>query len=143
MGTRLLQYAGRIHLTVGILTVAFFGFTGHWMDGVHDHLVGYDTTTRMLFRSVHIYILLVGIAHFFLGLNYQPATVLWRQALQGIGSLLLLAAPFYLGIAFFTEPWLEELARPYTRPALYAMFGGGLAYFAAWMIPAVRQKATA
>jgi hypothetical protein len=47
-------------------------------------------------------------------------------AVQSAGSIALLLVPILLTVAFFTEPFLTDLARPYSRPAAYLAMGGGL-----------------
>lgn len=114
----------RLHLLVGILGIVAFLGTGQYMDRMHDHLRGQPDVVRMLFRSDHIYLLLAAVTNASLGLYFQPAASAWRTSLQAIGSLALLAGPPLFLIAFFTEPWLTELARPWTRPAVYLALGG-------------------
>jgi hypothetical protein len=96
------------------------------MDRAHDHLRGLDDTTRMLFRSTHIYLLFASLLNVLLGLYLVGEEAAWRRWLQQGASLLLLAAPPLLGIAFLTEPWLSGLERPWSRPALYVSLAGVL-----------------
>jgi len=114
----------RLHLVLGILGILAFLATGQYMDRWHDHLRGYDDTTRMLFRSTHIYILLAAVTNAMTGLYLRPADASWRRVLQAIGSLALLAGPPLLLAGFCTEPYLSGLARPWSRPAIYLALGG-------------------
>jgi hypothetical protein len=41
-------------------------------------------------------------------------------------SAIVLVAPIALIAGFFLEPHLADFVRPYTRPALYALFGMGV-----------------
>ncbi len=113
----------RLHLVVGLVGVVAFLLTGQYMDRAHDHLHGMDPTPRLLFRSTHIYLLLASLINFALGLYLSPTSG-WRVWLRHAGSLLVLIAPPLLLIGFFVEPWLTELARPFSRPALYGALAG-------------------
>jgi hypothetical protein len=115
----------RLHLAVGLVGLLAFLASGQYMDRRYDHLQGLDDTTRMLFRSTHIYLLFASLLNLAMGLYLAPAAG-WRRRLQWLGSALLLAAPALLAVAFLTEPWLTGLARPYTSPAVYASVGGML-----------------
>ncbi len=117
----------QIHLWVGLLGVGAFLASGLYMDVRYDHLSGMDVETRLIFRSTHIYLLLTSLLNLIAGV-YARMTSGWRGWLQGAGSVLLVAAPVLCGIAFLREPWLGELARPFSAPANYAAFGGTLAH---------------
>ena len=114
----------RLHLLLGIAGIVAFLATGQYMDRWHEHLRGYDDTTRMLYRSTHIYILLAAATNAMTGLYLRPAGARWRRGLQLIGSLALLAGPPLFLAGFCTEPYLSGLARPYSRPAIYLALGG-------------------
>lgn len=114
----------RLHLILGILGIIAFLATGQYMDRFHDHLRGSDDTTRMLFRSTHIYILLASVTNAMTGLYLRPTYSRWRRALQLVGSLALLAGPPLFLIGFCREPYLSGLARPWSRPAIYLALGG-------------------
>ena len=121
----------RLHLIVGLAGIVAFLATGAYMDRVHGHLRGYDETTRLLYRSTHIYLLLAAVTNLGLGLYLSPASARWRRVLQAIGSILLLVAPWLFLAGFCTEPYLSELQRPWTRPAVYGSFAGALLHLAA------------
>jgi hypothetical protein len=120
-----------LHLVVGIAGVVGFVLTGQYMDRVHDHLRGMDDTTRLLFRSTHLYLLFVSLINVGLGLYLRPRGG-WRRWMQSLGSLVLLAAPFVAVAGFCTEPWLTGLARPYTRPLAYGCLAGMLLHLACY-----------
>jgi predicted permease len=44
--------------------------------------------------------------------------------MQQAGSLMILVGPVLLSAAFFVEPGLAGLERPFTRPAVIAAFAG-------------------
>jgi hypothetical protein len=114
----------RLHLITGLLALGAFLASGQYMDRTYDHLRGLDDTTRMLFRSTHIYLLFAALLNLALGLHLAVEKSGWRRWLQGVGSVLLLTAPILLAVAFLTEPWLPGLDRPYSRPAIYGSLAG-------------------
>jgi hypothetical protein len=112
--------------------VAFLA-SGQYMDLYHDHLRGLDDTTRMLFRSTHIYLLFSALLNVALGLYLVVDPGGWRRWLQRGGSALLLVAPLLLAAGFLTEPWLAGLERPYSRPAIIgSLVGMGLHLLSRW-----------
>ena len=116
----------RLHLLIGLISLAAFLASGQYMDLCYDHLRGLDDATRMLFRSTHIYLLFTALLNLVLGVYLPAASPGWRCWLQRTGSLFLLAAPLLLGVAFLTEPWLTGLERPYTQPAVIGCLVGVL-----------------
>lgn len=114
-----------LHLVVGIVGVVGFLATGQYMDKVHDHLRGMEYVQRLLFRSTHINLLLVSLLNLALGLYLKPA-LRWRYWVRSVGSVVLIAAPILAAVAFFTEPWLSDLDRPYTRLLAYGCLAGML-----------------
>lgn len=129
----------RLHLLLGIAGIVAFLATGQYMDRWHEHLRGYNDTTRMLYRSTHIYILLAAVTNAMTGLYLRPAGARWRRGLQLIGSLALLAGPPLFLVGFCTEPYLSGLARPYSRPAIYLTLAGVLLHLIA-AIPGRRRE---
>ncbi len=116
-----------IHFWFGFVGIVIFLLTGQYMDKVYNHLAGMPNDVRMLFRSSHIYLLLVSVANLALGLHLRRFTDSVKRVLQYGVSAVLLITPFLILAGFFWEPHMEELLRPYTRPALYALFGAGIA----------------
>lgn len=114
------------HLIAGLGGIAAFLVTGLYMDRVHGHLRGYDDTVRMLYRSTHIYVLLSAVINTMLGLYLRPAESRWRRVLQLLGSVALLAGPPMFVAAFCTEPYLSDLARPWSRIAIYLVLAGAV-----------------
>lgn len=112
------------HLFVGLAGIGGFLATGLYMDRVHGHLRGYDDTVRMLYRSAHIYLLLSAVINAMTGLYLTWAESPGRRVLQVLGSAaLLVASPLFL-LGFCTEPYLADLARPWSRVAVYLVFSG-------------------
>jgi Kef-type K+ transport system membrane component KefB len=77
-----------------------------------------DNTVRMLYRSTHIYILAAALVNIGVGSYYQNRTGRWQRIVQTIGSIFILVPPLLLLMAFFTEPLLSRLQRPYSRPGV-------------------------
>lgn len=116
----------RAHLVVGLAGIVAFLATGLYMDRFHGHLRGYDDTLRMLYRSTHIYVLLSAVINTTMGLYLRPADSTWRRAAQTLGSIALLAGPPFFLAGFCTEPYLSDLARPWSRPAIYLALAGAV-----------------
>ncbi len=127
------------HLWMGIAGIGAFLLTGLYMDRAHGHLRGYDDTVRMLYRSTHIYVLLSAVTNTMLGLYLQQAESLWRRSLQRLGSAALLAGPPLFVAGFCTEPYLSDLARPWSRFAIYLALGGAMLHLSA-AIPQLRSE---
>jgi hypothetical protein len=121
----------RLHLAVGLVGVIGFLLTGQYMDRVHDHLRGMDDARRLLFRSTHLYLLFGSLLNLALGLHLSPAAG-WRLWVRSAGSLLVLSTPVFAAIGFFTEPWLSDLDRPYTRPTAYGALAGLVLHLICW-----------
>jgi hypothetical protein len=128
----------RIHLAVGILALAAFAASGQVMlrHVPPMHLLGDDV--RLMYRSRHIYLLGSGIANVLLGLYVVLRKELWRRGIQYAGSVLLLAAPLLLGLAFVTETG-HGLDRTWRSSfGLFVMLGRTLLHF----IAATRREDT-
>lgn len=118
----------RLHLAVGLIALAAFLASGFYMRLGPDRVPSLDDATRLLFRSSHIYLLFAALLNVVLGLYSEPAPGGWRLWIRRAGSLLVLAAPVLLGMAFLREPWLTGLDRPYARPAVVGSFVGVLCH---------------
>lgn len=116
----------KTHLWVAALGLLVFVLQGQYMDHVHDHLVNMDDAPRMLYRSSHIYLLLVSVINSVMGVHLRYDGSRLQRLSLGIISGIVLLAPIFLLIGFFVEPGLDRLARPFTRPALYGLFGTGV-----------------
>lgn len=125
----------RLHLALGLITLIAFVLTGQYMDRYHGHLHDMAPAPRLLFRSAHIYLLFSGLLNCAVGLIALPPAEIWRRVLAVIGSLLLLTTPPLFLLAFFKEPWLEQLARPYARPAIFGATAGVLLHVLARLSP--------
>ena len=134
----------KTHLIVGILGLILFVLQGQYMDLALAHLVGMEDAPRMLFRSSHIYLLLAALLNVVLGIYMRGNIRFLIPKLQLVVSSIVLVAPFALLAGFFLEPHLADFMRPYTRPALYALFGIGvilsLVGVFGWLDPAESQS---
>jgi hypothetical protein len=120
-----------VHRGVGLAAVVLFAGTGLYMHVRYDHLHGMSDTTRLLFRSTHIYLLFSGLLNLALGLHLATAAAALPRRLQQLGSVLVLLGPLLLLSAFLREPFLGGLARPFTSPAVYTtLVGMGLHWLA-------------
>lgn len=121
----------RIHLAWGILTLAAFAASGQVMLRHSPPMHVLSDDARLMYRSRHIYLLGSGIANVLIGLYLMPCRAFWRRSLQFTGSLLLLAAPLLLGMAFVTEPGhgIDRTWR--SGMGLKMMLGGTILHFVA------------
>jgi hypothetical protein len=126
----------RIHLVWGILALVAFAVSGQVMLRHVPPMRLLSDDVRLMYRSRHIYLLGSGIANGLLGLYAVPRRELWQRGVQFAGSLLLLAAPVLLGMAFMAETGhgLDRTWR--SGRGLQAMVGGTLLHFMA----AVRRE---
>jgi hypothetical protein len=116
----------RLHLIVGLATLAVFVLTGQYMDKFHEHLLHTPDAPRLLFRSRHIYLLMAGLVNISLGLYLARQAAGWRRHAQTVGSGLLLLAPALLLYAFFTEPFRQGWEQPASFFGVVAAFAGML-----------------
>lgn len=77
----------RFHIVFGLIIVVVFLLTGQYMEYVENRLL--PDGTRMLNRSRHIYILLVGLVNLGIGTYFTPRSRGWRRTLQIAGSVLI------------------------------------------------------
>jgi len=117
----------RVHLAVGILTIIAFLATGQFMRRHAQPMADLEDGLRMMYRSRHIYLLGSGLLNLLLGLYLRARAAGWRKSTQAAGSVLLLAAPFLLVLAFLNEPGRGPSADLWqSRFGLFALFGGCL-----------------
>lgn len=116
----------KLHYWIGALGIAVFLLTGQYMDIYHNHLVDMADAPRMIYRSSHIYLLMASVINLAVALNFSPHKNGFGQKLQLIMSILVIVSPVLLLTGFFVEPSLSAFNRPYSRLALYALFGAGM-----------------
>lgn len=123
---------GNIHRIVGIMMAFAFIGTGAYMHFESGQLEGMEDTQELLFRSIHIYLLLASLVNFALGIHYWVHPQKTFRTIQTIGSTLIGLAPVLFLLAFFNEPFFLELERPFSRPGIYAITLGLFLHMIAW-----------
>ena len=118
----------RLHMAVGMVALLGFILTGQFMDRVHGHLTGMPDGPRMLYRSAHIYLLFAALLNLLLGAYLRLADHRGVRMVQQAASVVLLTLPVLFTVAFFLEPALAGLERPWARPAIYLSVAAVLAH---------------
>lgn len=93
----------KLHFAVGVAGVVVFLATGAYMRAGFPDLYATNEVLRYLYRSNHVYILLASLINVALGVHLGPVAPGWRSGVSKLGSLLALAAPAVLCLAFFLE----------------------------------------
>jgi hypothetical protein len=114
-----MAHLARIHMLVGLLAFIAFVLTGQYMDRWLAHLDGMPDGPRLMYRSVHIYVLYGALLNLLVGAYLRPAMQQPARALQLIGSLILLAVPALLLVSFFVESANDPLHRPIAVAGIY------------------------
>jgi hypothetical protein len=110
---------------VGIITTIAFLITGQLMRHHTPPMSMLGDSTRLLYRSRHIYILSSGLVNLMLGLYGYRFEAGWPRVVQSIGSGLLLLSPLLLTVAYVVEPahgFREDFL--WSALGLFALFGG-------------------
>jgi hypothetical protein len=122
----------RAHYIMGLLGFATFALSGQVLSHHRPSLDSLEAGAHMMFVSRHIYLLGAALLNLVLGLYLQRQPEPWREALQRLGSILILSSPFFLGLAFLTEPERGLVGRSWRAEAgLFTLLGGALAHFLA------------
>ncbi len=116
----------RLHKYLGLIVIVIFLLTGQYMDFYYPDKEVIGEGMRMMLRSRHIYILLIGLINLGIGIYFVWHAERWRRLLQWLGSILILAATGLSIGAFFYEPPLAGLQRTLTLPALESLLAGTL-----------------
>lgn len=98
------------------------------MDIYHNHLDGMPDGLRMLYRTRHIFILLAGLLNLGIAAYFSYRSQLWRKALQGLGSALIVLSSVLFIAAFFYEPRLADLYTPLSHWGTYTILAGTLCH---------------
>jgi len=115
-----------LHLIVGVAGLIAFMASGLYMVWVHAGLQGMADGPRLFFRSAHIYLLWGALLNLALGCYLARLERGVLRHVQSLGSLLILAGPFMLGVSFFAEQHTPELDRPVGQLAIFLALGGAL-----------------
>ena len=111
------------HLIVGGLGLILFALQGQYMARVLGVELLPDAS-RMMYRSAHIYFLLVCTAN--IGIGYVLPAGAAVNLLQRLVSAIFLAAPALLLYSFFTESTDAALERPVASITLYLIFAAAV-----------------
>jgi hypothetical protein len=109
----------KYHLIIGTLGLLLFALQGQYMARVLG-LPELPDVQRMLYRSAHIYLMLVCAVN--VGVGFAMTEQQRTGFLQGFFSLVLLLSPALLIGSFFTESSGETLDRPLAIATLYLIF---------------------
>jgi len=120
-----------IHTIVGIITTLIFLVTGLLMRFHFTRLYESNHLVRMMFRSIHIYILLAGLLNISFGIYLSMSDSPPRRVTQLFGSICILAAPVLLIAAFFYEPVRETLERYVTLTGIVLLSVGTMSHLVA------------
>lgn len=129
-----------IHLIVGLLTIVVFLLTGQYIELNNPKLEELDNGVRMMLRSRHVYILLIGLVNLSLGMYLNGHRQIWRKGLQKAGSYLIILTPFLSIGAFFYEPKLQGLQNSLTLPAIVGVLVGVLCHLLSSVEIKVKDK---
>jgi hypothetical protein len=113
-----------VHFVVGLAGVAAFLVTGAYMRAGFPDLYASNEVLRYLYRSNHVYVLLASLVNVALGVHLTPVAPGWRATVSLMGSLLALAAPVVLCLAFFLEARVVTPERVLTLVGVIAVAAG-------------------
>ncbi len=131
-----------LHLLIGIVAVMAFLATGRFMRHHDPPMTVLSDSSRLMFRSRHIYILASGLVNLMLGLYMQRRAAGWRGITQAVGSIFLVVSPTLLIPAFAIEPasgFQPEMWR--SAAGLYVLFLGCMAHLASGIGKSRRERA--
>lgn len=111
------------HLIAGALGLILFALQGQYMARVLGVELLPDGS-RMMYRSAHIYFLLVCAAN--IGIGYTLPAGAPLNILQRLVSAIFLIAPALLLYSFFTESTDAALERPVASITLYLIFAAAV-----------------
>jgi hypothetical protein len=133
-----------IHTITGIITTLVFLVTGLLLRFHFTRVYESNYLVRMMFRSIHIYILLAGLLNIAFGIYLAMSDSPRRRATQLFGSICILSAPVVLIAAFFYEPVRESLERHVTLIGIVLLSIGTMSHLVAGLgrSAAERSKAT-
>jgi hypothetical protein len=113
-----------VHFVVGLAGVAAFLVTGAYMRTGFPDLYASNEVLRYLYRSNHVYVLLASLVNVALGVHLTPVAPGWRATVSLMGSLLALASPVVLCLAFFLEARVVTPERVLTLVGVIAVAAG-------------------
>lgn len=116
----------RVHFWVGLISLVLFLLTGQYMAHFVEDMGALADGPRMLYRSAHIYLLLVSIMNLQTGVYLEAPANRASRVIQTIISAILIVAPVLVVYGFVTESLNESLKRPLISGALYMLFLAGI-----------------
>ncbi len=138
----MIQQLRRFHLYMGIIITIIFLLTGQYMMHFYDYMGAATPLERVLFRTGHLYILLVGFIHLMLGCYFQIRKDRFRRIAQILGSILITISSILIILSFIFELPTESVDdRPMAIFGLFIVFGGALLHLVA-NIRLVNKKLT-
>ncbi len=113
-----------LHCLVGSIGILLFLGEGMYMMQAHNALQDMPDGPRMLFRSAHIYTLLLASFH----LAFASITAVWKPIfpLIIIASGLSFLSFIFISYGFFNESFAADLNRPISKLGLFSMFAVAL-----------------
>jgi hypothetical protein len=114
----------KLHFAVGLAGIAAFIGTGVYMRAGFPDLHAANEVLRYLYRSNHVYILLSSLINVALGVHLRAAEPGWRATVSFVGSLMALAAPAVLCLAFFLEAPVASPERVLTFTGVATLTAG-------------------
>jgi len=136
-----------LHLWVGIISLIAFVLTGQYFIVEYGGLENTDNVTRLMYRSVHVYLFFAAALNLALGFYYTPPTK--RLWLAAYNQALILLSPALLLYSFcFEITDNEELSRPATLIATVMILAWisnmliGRSYLLCQKLLLSKQKAT-
>lgn len=112
----------RIHFWVGLAGVVLFLLTGQYMAHIVGDMSALADGPRMLYRSAHIYLLLVSIMNLLTGVYLEPPATRASKVIQTAISVILLLSPVLIVYGFINESLNESLKRPVISSTLYMLY---------------------
>jgi len=109
----------RAHWLVGLLALLAFPLTGAYMRQMAA-VPNLDSVPRLIFRSRHLFLLLVAVANLALS-NSQPI-----RLSQRVAAVLIMVSPFLLMAAFFTDPGRGLESSQTFHFSMYGLFVAGV-----------------
>ena len=114
----------KLHFALGLTGVAAFIVTGAYMRAGFPDLYAMNEVLRYLYRSNHVYLLLASLVNVALGVHLTAPAPGWRAGVSLLGSVLALAAPVVLCLAFFLEAPVPTPERVLTLIGVVAVTAG-------------------
>ena len=116
----------RLHFWFGLVGIIIFLLTGQYMAHIVGDMSQIADGSRMLYRSAHIYLMLVSILNLFVGFYMEPANILRMVKFQYLLSLLLLVSLVLILYGFFFESQNASPDRPLVSLGMFALFGAAV-----------------